>query len=166
MLQFSLLDKSNFNVFAETLFSILAKNMSVIAPSDNTYEEDYKLWLEAVSNGLNKEARQIILIYFDNALIGFFQYYTACELFMMEEVQILPQFHGKENIFRELFRFIFSVLPYNIQTVEAFANKKNEKSQKILQRLGLQQIGENKNGDSYHYRGEYSSLISWYRRTG
>ena len=164
MLQFSLLDKNNFVSLSKDLFDILALNMSVIAPTGNTYEEDYRLWFEAVNEGLNKEARQIILIYCNNLLIGFFQYYTNNDLFMMEEVQISPQFHGKDNIFRGIFRFVLSVLPCNIQIIEAYANKQNEKSQKILQRLGLIKIGENKNGNSYHYRGEYRSLIKWYQR--
>lgn len=42
--------------------------------------------------------------------------------------------------------------------MEAYANKKNKKSQGILARLGLERIGENKNGNSYHFRGRYEAL--------
>ena len=40
---------------------------------------------------------------------------------MMEEVQILPAYQGKEyNIFRKLFGFIFTALPLGLKTVEAY----------------------------------------------
>ena len=161
MLEFVLLDKSKFEAMSTAIFSILAQNMSAIAPTGNTYEEDYEIWFKAVGDGLKNESRQIMLINYDDVLIGFFQYYVNNALFMMEEVQITPQFQGK-NLFRKLFGFVFSILPGNIETVEAYANKQNIKSQKILQRLGLQQIGESKDGNSYHYRGEYASLVDWY----
>ena len=50
------------------------------------------------------------------------------------------------------------ILPPEVEFVEAYANKKNEKSQGILARLGLERIGENKNGNSYHFRGRYEEL--------
>lgn len=162
MLRFSLLDKNEFANLAKNIFDILAENMSTIAPTGNSYEEDYIFWFEAVGNGLKRESRQIILIHFDDNLIGFFQYYIVDQLFMMEEVQISPAFHKKENIFRSLFEYIFSVLPCNIEWVEAYANKKNNDSQGILQHLGLEQIGENNGGNNYHYRGKFTSLVKWY----
>ena len=44
--------------------------------------------------------------------------------------------------------------------MEAYAHKKklNYKSQGILEHLGLQRIGENGNGSSFHYRGLYRDL--------
>ena len=161
MLKFILLDKSKFEAVSTAIFGILAENMSAIAPTGSTYEKDYELWFKAVGNGLKNELRQIILINYGDALIGFFQYYVNDGLFMMEEVQIAPQFQGKD-VFRKLFGFIFSILPGNIEIVEAYANKQNIKSQDILQRLGLRQIGESKDGNSYRYRGEYASLVDWY----
>ena len=163
MLRFSLLDKTDFNTLAKDIFYILDKNMSGIVPTGNEYEEDYKLWVEAVGSGLKKASRQVILIYFNNRLIGFFQYYTNDTLFMMEEVQILPAYQGKEyNIFRKLFGFIFTALPIGLKIVEAYANKQNPKSQAILLHLGLHIIGENRNGNSYHFQGNFCNLTKWY----
>jgi hypothetical protein len=164
MIKLEVLEKNNFNKFSKKIFSILANNMSVIAPTGNTYEDDYNEWSKAIGETLKKETRNIIIIYFDDILVGFFQYYTTSDgLFMMEEIQILPIYQGKKyNIFRKLYGFVFSILPKNIKKVEAFANKKNYKSQRILNHLGLHIIGNNKNGKSHHYQGSFKSLMKWY----
>ena len=104
------------------------------------------------------------MIYFGDDLIGFFQYSANTDgVFMMEEVQIMPNYQGKEyGIFRKLYGFLFSILPSDIKTVEAYANKKNLKSQQILLHLRLQVTGESKNGNSYHYQGDFDNLHKWY----
>ena len=162
MLRFTHLDKNKFEMQSQSIFAILAGNMSRIAPTGNTYENDYKSWFEAVDRGLAEKSRQMILICFADTLIGFFQYYVNNELFMMEEIQIVSQWQGKQ-IFRKLHGFIFTNLPDDIKIVEAYANKQNQKSQGILQKLGLENIGENKNGNCYHYRGTFQNLLNWYQ---
>ncbi len=51
-----------------------------------------------------------------------------------------------------------------MQLAEAYAHKCNEKSQAILERLGLVQMGENKSGNSYYYKGPYADLRAKYCR--
>jgi len=163
MLRFKLLQKDTFNGISKNIFAILANNMSIIAPTGNTFEEDYNIWYKGVSEGLKDDRRNIILAYFDELLIGFFQYYTNNNgLFMMEEIQILANYQGKNKVFRALYGFIFTILPENMKIVEAFVNKNNYKSQKILQHLGLQIVGSSKNGNSYHYKGDFDNLMKWY----
>lgn len=165
MLHFEFLNKNDFNQHAECLFEILATNMNKIAPSGSTYNDDYIVWKEAVGEGIKKEKRQIIVIFLNDVIIGFFQYFINNDMFMMEEIQFKEEQQGKNNIFRDLYSFVFSVLPNNIKYVEAYANKLNDKSNAILLRLGLKKIGENKSGKSYHYRGNFSDLLAWYNRT-
>ena len=43
-----------------------------------------------------------------------------------------------------------SMVSDKVKNVEAFANKKNFKSQSVLEHLGLLRIGENKNGNSFY----------------
>ncbi len=164
MLRFDFLNKDEFAFYAKDIFDILAENMSVIAPTGNTYEEDYSSWFAGINHGLKEGLRQIILIYSSEALIGYFQYFANNQLLMMEEIQLKSKWHGKENIFRELYGFVFSILPPDIQFVEAYANKQNEKSNGILLRLGLMKVGETKSGRSYHYKGDFANLLSWYNR--
>lgn len=158
---FSYLNKSDFDRFSHRLFEILADNMEKIAPTGNTREEDFGLWYNAVKEGLQKEERQIILIKENENIIGFFQYYINSDTFMMEEIQIIPAFQGTVA-FRRLYGFLISEISKSIEYVEAYANVKNLKSAGILRKLGLENTGTNKNGNSYHFRGKYKDLIKWY----
>ena len=164
MIRFKVLPKSEFVLIAKDIFEILVNNMSSIAPTGNSFDEDFTDWNQAVSEGIQKPTRNIILIYAYDILVGFFQFYTNSDgLFMMEEIQLSPKYQGKEyNIFRLLYGFLFSILPTNLITVQAYVDKRNQKSQNILCHLGLHIIGENKNGNSFHYQGNYDDLLKWY----
>jgi len=161
MIIFEYLIKSDFSFVANIIFNILADNMNVIAPTGNSIEEDYRCWYDAVSVGLQREERQIILIKDNGKIIGFFQYYINADTFMMEEIQFKTEYQGK-GIFRELYGFVFSNIKKDIEFVEAYASINNVKSIGILEKFGLSNIGLNKNGRSYHFKGRYSDLITWY----
>lgn len=159
---FEYLNKADFSTVSSVIFNILADNMEIIAPTGNLREEDYKCWYEGVSNGLKRDERQIVLIKEADDIIGFFQYYTNDDTFMMEEIQFKPEYQGK-NIFRKLYGFLIPNIRDEIKFVEAYANINNHKSIGILEKLGLFRIGMNKNGHSFHFRGNYSDLIKWYK---
>lgn len=160
-ISFSYLEKNDFSKIADDLFNILADNMEKIAPTGNTRDEDYICWYEGVCCGLKRNERKIVLIKSCEKIIGFFQYYTNADTFMMEEIQFKPEYQGC-NIFRRLYGFLINNLDKNIKFVEAYANTENNKSIGILEHLGLSKIGMNKNGNCFHFRGEYSDLIKWY----
>jgi RimJ/RimL family protein N-acetyltransferase len=82
----------------------------------------------------------------------------------MEEIEFIPECQGQNNLFKQLYGFVLSILPENIVYVEAYSHKNNTKSQRILQHLGLEIIGENKSGKSYHFKGLYDDLKKWYYR--
>ncbi len=158
---FDYANKSDFSAVAVDLFNILADNMTVIAPTGNTREEDYKSWYACITDELKRDERQIILIKHNDNIIGFFQYYTNEDTFMMEEIQFRPEYHGK-GIFRELYGFVLKNIRNNLQYVEAYASISNGKSIGILEKFGMKNIGLNKNGRSYHFKGCYSDLLKWY----
>ena len=160
-LKFEYLNKSDFPTYAQQVFDILADNMSVIAPTGNSRKEDFILWSDAVGDGLQKPERKIILIKEKENLIGYFQYYTNTDTFMMEEIQLRSEYHGK-GVFRELYAFILKNIKTDLEFVEAYANVNNRKSIAILERLGLLNSGLNKNGHSYHFKGNFVNLIKWY----
>lgn len=163
-LSFEYLNKSDFQTVARQIFDILADNMTVIAPTGNSREEDFVLWSDAVSDGLQREERLIILIKDNETIVGFFQYYTNAETFMMEEIQFRPAYQGK-GVFRKLYGFILNNIKNNLAFVEAYANVNNPKSIAILEKIGLSNIGLNKNGHSYHFKGKFADLIKWYENT-
>ncbi len=162
MISFDFLDKKRIDDIFPDIFKILYSNMSLIVPTGNSYEEDYTLWYHAVSPAIKKDNRQILLIYDDGLIVGFFQYYVNESVFMMEEIQIVKNYHGT-GIFRQLFHNLCQIVPHNTPYVEAYAHKSNIKSQNILEYLGLEIIEENKNGNSYHFRGNYNKVFEKYK---
>ena len=152
-------EKKRLDVYLPTLFQILSENMSTIAPTGNTYEEDYQIWYTNIYPAMQKAQRQIVLMYFDEILIGFFQYYVNQSTFMMEEIQIESSHQGK-GVFNLFYRWLVERLPTDIIYVEAYAHKKNLKSQGILKHMGLQQLSESKNGNSLYFKGNYIDFKS------
>ena len=155
------MNKPDFFAFARQIFDILADNMTMIAPTGNSREDDFALWFDAVSDGLQREERQIILIKDSETFVGFFQYYTNVDTFMMEEIQFRPEYQGK-GVFRALYGFVIPHIRDDIEFVEAYASISNGKSIGILERLGLANTGINKNGRSYHFKGNYSDFLEWF----
>ena len=164
MICFEYLNKPDFSSVANVIFDILAENMEKIAPTGNTRAEDFRCWYEAVSDGLSRDNRQIVLIKDAEYIIGFFQYYTNENTFMMEEIQFKPEYQGT-NVFRNLFGFLIGNIGEDLEFTEAYANTENLKSAGILRHLGLSEIGMNKNGRSFHFRGRYRDLVKWYKES-
>lgn len=148
--------------YLDFMFDILYANMSRIAPTGNTYEEDKAIWISCVKPAIEQGRRNVILILKKNYLVGFFQYYVNETTFMMDEIEFKPEYQGS-GIFTELYRYLVKVLPESTHYVESYANKKNMKSQAILKHLGLIVAGENKSGDCYHFRGDYCVLAEKYK---
>ena len=166
MIEFCYLSKNEFNKYASKLFSVLHDNMTGIAPTGNSREEDYQSWYKAMCGEMQSDKRHIIVITNGNIkeIIGFFKYSINECVFVMEEIQIKSSYQGKSNIFRSLYGFVLEHINEKICFVEAYADKKNIKSLGILEKLGLSIIGENKNAISYHLRGTYEALVKWYKR--
>ncbi|MBQ2847266.1 MAG: hypothetical protein IJC37_01130 [Clostridia bacterium] len=162
MIHFEYLNKPDFLSVANEIFDILADNMEKIAPTGNTRAEDFRCWYDAVSDGLTRDKRQIVLIKDEEDIIGFFQYYASESTFMMEEIQFKPEYQST-NVFRNLFGFLIENIGEDLEFVEAYANKENLKSAGILRHLGLSQVGMNKNGRSFHFRGRYCDLVKWHK---
>ena len=161
MVAFEILSKDKPDKVLPSLFRILHSNMSVIAPTGNDFEKDYRIWIDAVSHGLKQDARKIILIYDDAEIIGYFQYYVNSSTFMMEKIQFKKEYQGT-GIFRLLYSYLFEIIPQETLYVEAYAHKQNSKSKNILKHLGLRIVGESTNGNSYHFRGDCRKVLKRY----
>ena len=161
--KFAFLDKRKLDEFLPNLFEILYSNMSLIAPTGNSYDEDLEVWCSYMVPDMKREQRQVVLMYVDNILAGFFRYNIDSEKdsLMMEEIQIKKEFQGT-GLFSAFYKWLVQQIPQDILHVEAYANKKNDKSQAVLKHLGLVQLGENKNGLSFYYKGKYVDLFCRY----
>ncbi len=159
---FCLLDKDKADSVLSDMFDVLYANMSEIAPTGNSYEEDRTNWFTCVLRSLSDEKRQVVLLYDETVFVGYFQYTVLDTLLKMEDIQFQKRYHGS-GLFEQLYRWIVQTLPNNVLTVEAIVNKSNSKSQHILEHLGLKQIGETPNKNSYQYRGEYQTIAVRYK---
>lgn len=159
--KFQYADKKNIKEILPMLFSILHSNMSVIAPTGNSYEEDYKIWLSNIVPAMEKDARQIVLMFCGDELAGYFQYYvnTVSSSLMMEEIQFGEKYQGT-GLFSDFYRWLVSKLPKGIKFVEAYSHRNNCKSQNILEYLGLIKTGEN--SSLFYYKGSYNSVLKRY----
>ena len=151
------LDKSKKDSVLPLLFDILHSNMSKIAPSGKSYEDEFSSWISCVSPALDKEPRKILLIYDGDELAGFFQYFVNSGLFMMEEIQLCERYH-RTGALGELYACLSSVIPEDTELVEAYAHKSNARSIALLGRLGLEAIGETEDGSLYHFRGRFENI--------
>ena len=161
MLEFRYMEPGQFERYGREIFSILAENMSQIAPTGNDYETDYRNWRGSMECALQDRERHVVLLLEEDNLIGYFQYAVVGTAFRMEEIQLRSDYQGAGQVFRQLYRFVIPKLPGTCQFVEASARKENLKSNGILTHMGLQLAGENLSGSSNRYRGTMYDLKVW-----
>lgn len=164
MIEFFYLNKEMFEKCADSLFSVLRENMQEIAPTGNSYEEDFSVWYPIQERELESGGRHVFVFCENDRVVGYFQYSIYGRVLVMEEMQIRKSHQGKNNIFRKAYGFLFEQLDGKIEYVEAYAHKKNAKSIGVLGKLGLSIAGENSSGKSYHFRGTYKDLLKWYEK--
>ena len=73
---FRQMKNEDISVFIDEMFEILASNMSAVAPTGNSYDEDYKTWSESAVPAWREGKRSVILIFCEDKLCGFFQYFV------------------------------------------------------------------------------------------
>lgn len=156
MITFTYLNKNEKEKFLPKLFDLLYENMRGITPTDLTYKHEKKHWLGNVSPAIDKSARQIIMCYADEELIGYIQYYVSNKLLMIEELQLKKEYHCTLTFYRFCKHFI-NTLPADIEYVEAFADKRNINSQELMQKLGMEIIDIN--SEFVHLRGNTDEII-------
>ena len=160
MFQFTYLNKQEKEYWLPQLFDLLYDNMKTIAPSGKSYEAEKAEWLANVSPALEKAPRQVLLCFADGELEGFVQFYTRVELLMVEEVQLRKNYHHS-FLFYRICKFLQNSLPMEITLVEAYAEKRNLYSQKLMQKLGMEVVGEE--GPFVHLRGQLEPMRKYFR---
>lgn len=161
--RFKQMQNEDSAVFINEMFEILASNMNVIAPTGNSYDADFKIWLEYVVPVWCEGKRSVILIFCEDTLCGFFQYFVNYKTFRMEEIQFKKEYRSC-GLFAELYHYLTTIIPVQTKYVDAFSRKENLKSQGILEHLGLSVVGESKNGKSLYFQGEYKTVFERYSK--
>lgn len=157
MITWMLLDKSQKEKWLPGLFDLLYENMHSIAPSGIAYQQEKESWMAEVSPALDKSPRQILLCLRENDLIGYLQYYTRGNLLVVEEMQMKKAFQ-RTTLFWSFCRQLLRILPENITTVEAYADKRNTHSQMLMRKLNMQSVAPG-NVPFLHFRGAADEII-------
>lgn len=157
---FRFLNEAEAETTLPQLFEILSQNMHSLDPTQESDPETARCWKEWILPTLRRGERRILLAYVANELAGYFQYSLPGNALMLEELEFKPQFQGC-GLFKKLFGFLLPQLPSGLKTVEAYVNKSNARSQKVLARAGLAAVGENKSGASWLFQGQYADFCSY-----
>lgn len=145
------------------MFDILATNMTKIAKTGNTLEEDWVIWTNAMKEEMKKNNKRWIFAISDRKLIGFmlFRLDYKQSIAYMDEIQIHEKHQGDKVLFPALFgAFLFHKHLKDITYLRSYANKKNIKSNAILNCLGLARVEETERG--YKYLGNRQDSEKWF----
>ena len=147
------LNKAEKDIWLPRLFDLFYENMSGIAPSGMPCEAERTEWLANVGAALDKALRQVLLALDGEVLAGFVMYYTRNDLLMVEEVQLRREYQGG-LLFLRLCRKLLADLPEAIRTVEAYAHRSNDRSRKLMARLGMGEVPGEEDAPFVHMRGD------------
>lgn len=135
------------------LFHILHTNMSQLAPTGYSYAEDRKVWIEYIETAVNVDNTHILLMFAEDTLAGYGQYSVEKEVLAVDEVEIVPRYQ-RTMLFYRFCQYMMENIPPNVRWFESYVHKDNANSISVHESLGMERIGENKRGTSWHYRGE------------
>ena len=160
---FAYVSKSELSALMPKMFEILYSNTGDTPFTESAFREAFDAWYSNVFPAMQKPQRQMVGMWENGRLIGFFQYYVNDGRFMMEEIQIEKAFHGT-GVFKDFFLWLLPRLPREIQWVEAYALENNLKSCGILTHFGLE-LTEKSEVDTFcHYRGDYGVFFKHFMK--
>ena len=159
---FCFLDKGEKEIWLPQLFGLFYDNMHSIAPFSGTFQQEQERWIAEISPALEKAPRQIILCFADGRLAGYIQYYIRGSMLMVEELQIIKEYQ-RTCLFYRFCKYLLSVLPRDLQTIEAYAHRENHQSIRMMQRLGMQSCEENTS--FVHLCGSTEAIYRFFRRS-
>ena len=160
---FRYLEKQNKLEILPDLFDIFYENTNSVAPFSRSYEIEREGWLSEVSPALEKEPRQIILIYHRDMLAGFVMYYTRGELLMIEELQLKDAYQGTLLLYKTV-EFFAKMLGDKISSIEAYALKKNKRSIALMRGIGFSEIQDTLGSRFLHFGIDAKIILSRIRK--
>lgn len=157
------MDKAHKERWLPLMFDLLYDNMRSIAPSGLSRQQEQAQWLREVSPALDKPPRQVVLCLSGGVLCGFLQYYIRNDMLMVEELQLRRSCQCS-TLFASVLKFMLSVVPQNVNTVEAYADRRNVRSIALMRRVGMDLCGNDDASPYVHFSGELTTLRRLLRR--
>lgn len=145
------------------VFDILYTNMTALAPSGESYQDDRRMWESYIVPALKAGSVQLLLMFAEENLAGYAQYSLRENTLLMDEVEIKPEYQ-RTMLFYRFCQYMMGMIPEEICYIESYVNKKNQNSLSIHSKLGLTIVGENRSGSSWRMRGEKDLLVSRFNR--
>ena len=149
--------------FLPRMFDILYTNMMAISPSDAGYEADRDLWLSYMEPALMQGKTKVVLMLAGEELAGYVQYSLREETVLVEEIEIRPDYQ-RGMLFYRCGQYLLAHMPENIRYMESYVNKQNQNSLAIQKKLGMEIIGENRSGRSWHMQGNVDIIAKRFAR--
>ena len=149
--------------FLPRMFDILYTNMMAISPSDAGYEADRNLWLSYMVPALRDGKTKVVLMLSGEELAGYVQYSFRGETVLVEEMEIRPDYQ-RGMLFYRCGQYLLAHMPGNIRYMESYVNKQNKNSLAIQKKLGMEIIGENRSGRSWHMQGNVDIIAKRFAR--
>ena len=163
MFRFSCLDKVQKDKWLPILFDLLYQNMRSVAPDERSYEVQKAAWTHEISTAIDKAPRQIILCLDDDVLAGYIQYYIRDHLLMVEEFQLEGKYQHT-FLFYISCRYLLSILPKELEKIEAYADKRNRYSISLMEKLGMMPCEDIGNTPFVHMAGSLQQIRLWHYR--
>ena len=157
------MEKQEWSELLPKLFHILQTNMSFLAPTGCTYEDDRELWLSYIVPALESGNKQIMLMLLEDSVVGYSQYSINGNTLEMDEVEIIPQYQ-RTKVFYRFCQHMVNTLPEQVQFISSYVRKDNANSISIHEGLGMKRIAENKSGTSWLYCGDRENAEARLRR--
>lgn len=132
----------------DNMFNIISTNMNKIFKTGNTEEEDYQTWKKSMISHLNDKKRRWIGAFYDNNLIGYLLY-RVDDVIYLDEIQIVEEYQQDKCTFRKLMKFLLQENLSDDYIVRTYVNKKNDKSNAIVKRMGFKLFETTENGYRY-----------------
>lgn len=138
---------------AREVLEIIIPFYNELNGKDNSSKEMCDPWLKMIRN---TKDYNIILLYFDDLLVGFVNYMYQDGYLMISEIQIKKEYQGKHNILRKLLReMLINSEKNRYSKILGTINKKNTKSIEVFAHIGFINIKDNL------YQISYDELFNW-----
>ena len=149
------MEKGKKEEILPTLFDLYYENMCSIAPFDAAYGKERAIWIACIAEALEKPQRRILLCVAGDQIVAFAQYYTREDMVMIEELQIRRDYQ-RTILFLRLARKLAGCLPGESSVLEAYADRRNQNSLRLMERLGMKIVDRD---DRFcHLRGDFGGI--------
>ena len=123
--------------------------MTRIVPASESREADYRKWREAFDRNEAAGTRHILHVH-AGALRGYISYTPTTTEVYWNEAQVHPDDQGKGIVLRDLLNsFAAMLMRETAPAVRTYANRRNERSQALLLKLGFTIAGTTERGVRY-----------------